>query len=58
VITGGAGGGQFGIITTYNSGTKVAGVVKESDGTAGFDHFTAGTAIIAPDASTTYIIEP
>ncbi len=58
VITGGAGGGQFGIITTYNSGTKVAGVVKESDGTAGFDHLIAGTAIIAPDASTTYIIEP
>jgi len=58
VLIGGAGGGQFGIITTYNSGTKVAGVVKESDATAGFDHLIAGTAIIAPDASTTYIIEP
>jgi hypothetical protein len=30
VITGGAGVGQFGIIATYNSGTKVATVVKES----------------------------
>jgi hypothetical protein len=58
VLTGGAGVGQFGIITTYNSGTKVAGVVKESDGTAGFDHMIAGTAIVAPDASSTYIIEP
>ena len=58
VLTGGAGVGQFGIINTYNSGTKVAGLVKESDGTAGFDHLIAGTAIVAPDASTTYIIEP
>jgi hypothetical protein len=58
VLTGGTGVGQFGIITTYNSGTKTAGVVKESDGTAGFDHMVAGTAILAPDASSTYIIEP
>ena len=58
VLTGGAGVGQFGIINTYNSGTKTAGVLKESDGTAGFDHMVAGTAIVAPDASTTYIIEP
>jgi hypothetical protein len=58
VLTGGAGVGQFAIITTYNSGTKTAGVVKESDGTAGFDHMIAGTAIVSPDASTTYIIEP
>jgi hypothetical protein len=58
VLTGGTGVGQFGIITTYNSGTKTAGVVKESDGTAGFDHMVAGTAIVAPDASSTYIIEP
>ena len=58
VLTGGAGVGQFAIITTYNSGTKTAGVVKESDGTAGFDHLIAGTTIVAPDASSTYIIEP
>ena len=58
VLTGGAGVGQFGIINTYNSGTKVAGLVKESDGTAGFDHLIAGTAIVSPDASSTYIIEP
>jgi hypothetical protein len=58
VLTGGTGVGQFGIITTYNSGTKLASVIKESDGTAGFDHMVAGTTIIAPDASSTYIIEP
>ena len=58
VLTGGAGVGQFAIINTYNSGTKAAGLVKESDGTAGFDHLIAGTAIVSPDASTTYTIEP
>jgi hypothetical protein len=58
VITGGAGVGQFAIINTYNSGTKLATVVKESTGAAGFDHFVAGTTIVSPDASSTYTIEP
>jgi hypothetical protein len=58
VITGGAGVGQFAIITTYNSGTKLAGVVQESTGSAGWDHFVAGTAIVSPDASSTYTVEP
>jgi hypothetical protein len=58
VITGGAGVGQFGIITSYNSGTKVAGVVRESTGAAGWDHMIPGTTITNPDASTTYIVEP
>jgi hypothetical protein len=58
VITGGAGVGQFAIIDTYNSGTKLATVVKESTGAAGWDHFVAGTAIVSPDASSTYIVEP
>ena len=58
VITGGAAVGQFGIINTYNSGTKTADIVKESTGAAGFDHMVAGTTIVAPDASSTYIIEP
>jgi hypothetical protein len=58
VLTGGTGVGQFGIIGTYNSGTKIATVTKESDGSAGFDHIIPGTTIVAPDASTTYTIEP
>jgi hypothetical protein len=58
VLTGGAGVGQFGIITAYNSGTKVADVVRESTGGAGFDHMVPGTTLVTPDASTTYIIEP
>lgn len=58
VITGGAGVGQFAIINTYNSGTKLAGVVKESTGVAGWDHFVAGRTTVSPDASSTYTIEP
>jgi hypothetical protein len=58
LITGGRGVGQFGIITTYNNGTKNATVVRESDGVAGWDHVVPGTPILGPDASTTYIVEP
>jgi hypothetical protein len=58
VLDGGAGRGQYAIIQSYNSGTKVANVIKESTGTAGWDHFLAGTAITDPNSSTTYLIEP
>ena len=58
IITGGAGVGNFGIIDTYNAGTKVATVLKESDGSAGWDNFQEGKDIIAPNASSTYQIEP
>ena len=57
-LTGGQGAGQFGIINTYNSGTKVATVIKESTGGAGWDHVVPGITIVSPDASTTYTIEP
>jgi len=57
-LTGGAGVGQFANIATYNAGTKVATVTRESTGAPGFDHIIAGTTIVAPDASTTYTIEP
>jgi hypothetical protein len=58
VLTGGTGAGQFGIIATYNAGTKIATVTKESTGGAGWDHVVPGTAIVAPDAATTYVVEP
>jgi hypothetical protein len=58
ILTGGAAVGQTAIIDTYNAATKVAEVVKISDGTAGWDHIVPGTAIVSPDASTTYQIEP
>jgi hypothetical protein len=56
-LTGGAGVGQYGYITTYNTGTKIAAVTKE-DGTPGFEHVVPGTTIATPDASTTYVVEP
>ena len=58
VLTGGTGAGQVGIISSYNSGTKVAAVNKPSTGTSGWDHVVPGTAIVAPDAATTYVVEP
>jgi hypothetical protein len=57
-LTGGTAAGQFGIVATYNSGTKIATVTKESTGAAGWDHIVPGTTITSPDASTTYVMEP
>ena len=57
-ITGGAGAGQFGVIDTYNAGSKRATVTRDSDGVAGWDHAIPGTAIVNPNASSTYQIEP
>jgi hypothetical protein len=58
LVTGGTGAGQYGIIASYNAGTKIATVNKESTGSAGWDHIIPGTAIVAPDASSTYVVEP
>ena len=58
IVTAGAGAGQVGIVSSYTAGTKVAAVVKESTGAAGWDHLVPGTAIVAPDASSTYLVEP
>ena len=58
LITAGTGAGQIGIVSSYASGTKIANVTKESTGAAGWDHLVPGTTIVAPDASSTYILEP
>jgi len=58
IVTSGAGAGQVGIISAFTAGTKIATVTKESTGAAGWDHLVPGTAIVAPDASSTYIVEP
>jgi len=58
IVTAGAGAGQVGIVSAYSAGTKIATVTKESTGGAGWDHLVPGTAIVAPDASSTYIVEP
>ena len=57
-IVGGAAIGQYGIIDTYDAGTKEVEVVRESDGVAGWDHVVPGTPIVAPNSSSTYQIEP
>ena len=58
IITAGAGAGQVGIIDAFTAGTKIATVTKESTGGAGWDHLVPGTAIVGPDASSTYVVEP
>jgi len=57
-LTGGTGAGQYGTVATYNAGTKLATVTRETDGGAGWEHIVPGTTIVAPDASTTYVLEP
>ena len=56
-VTGGAGNGLYGYITTYNSGSKVATVVNDQ-GTAGWSHVVQGTPFVSPNSSSTYLIEP
>jgi hypothetical protein len=58
LVTGGTGSGQFGIVNSFNSGTKIISVVKESTGASGWDHFIPGTTIVSPDSTSTYLIEP
>ena len=56
-ITGGAGTGNYGYITTYNSGSKLA-AVSDRYGVSGWSHVVPGTTIVAPNSSSTYIVEP
>jgi hypothetical protein len=58
LITAGTAAGQFGIVSAYTATTKIAAVTKESTGGAGWDHVVPGTTIVAPDASSTYVVEP
>ena len=57
-IVSGSGAGQYGYIDTYNSGTKIATVKKQSDDSAGWDHVTGVTPLVALDDTTEYLIEP
>ena len=59
IITSGDGTGQYGIVDTFDPISKVITVRKESDGTPGWDHVVAGTAIVpALSTNTVYRIEP
>ena len=57
-IVTGEGAGQYGFINSYNSGSKVATVFKESDGTQGWDHLIPGTAIVDLGITSQYEITP
>lgn len=58
-IIAGTGAGQYGYIDSYNSGTKLANILKDSDNSSGWDHVVPGTAIQSTlDNTTQYIIEP
>lgn len=58
-INGGAGVGQYGVIDTYNVSTKVATIIKHSDGTAGWDRISDNYAISSSlNLTTRYFIEP
>ena len=58
-ITSGTGAGQYGYINTYNNGSKIATVYRESTGSAGWDHVIPGTTIAASlDLTTGYEIVP
>ena len=57
-INSGAGVGQYGVIDTYNTSTKVATIVKHSDGTAGWDRLDTNYPIAsALNLTTRYTIE-
>ena len=57
-ILSGKGSGQYGVIDTYNTSTKVATIVKDSDGTAGWDHIGGLTIETELNLTTRYQIEP
>lgn len=58
-ITGGQGVGQYGVIDTYDVNTKVATIVKHSDGSAGWDRISNNYAIETElNLTTRYSIEP
>ena len=57
-IVSGTGAGQYGIVDSYNSGTKIATIVKASNGTSGWDHVTGAAIEAALDDTTEYFIEP
>ena len=49
-ITGGAATGNYGYITSYDSGSKLANV-SDRYGNPGWSHVVPGTTIVAPNSS-------
>jgi hypothetical protein len=57
-INSGLGKGQYGYIDTYDAGSKLATVLKESDGLAGWDSIKGDTIASVLDSTTAYVISP
>ncbi len=57
-ILSGLGAGQYGVISSFDAATKIATIVKESDGTAGFEHIKGSSIASTLDATTAYDITP
>jgi hypothetical protein len=58
IIISGKGSGQYGYISAYNSSSKLATILKESDGTSGWDAMQSVNAIVDLDTTSQYSIEP
>lgn len=59
ILTSGTGAGQYGTIYSYDSVSKTALVLRDSDDQPGWDHVVAGTTIESTlDTTTVYRIEP
>ena len=57
-IVSGLGAGQYGIISAYDAATKICTIVKESDGSSGFEHIKGSAIASTLDATTAYDITP
>lgn len=58
VIISGKGAGQYGYISAYNATSKLATILKESNGTAGWDRMQSVNAVVDLDTTSQYSIEP
>jgi hypothetical protein len=58
IIVSGKGTGQYGYVSAYNATLKLATILKESDGTSGWDHVVVGNTPVDLDTTSQYSIEP
>ena len=57
-LVSGLGAGQYAVIDTFDASTKIATVVKESDGSPGWEHITGNAIESTLDATSAYDITP
>ena len=58
IIISGKGAGQYGYISAYNSSSKLATILKDSTGAAGWDTVQNVNAVVDLDTTSQYSIEP